>query len=252
MISHTGHDIERARRLVTAALDITARWGWDAVRMADVAAEAGLSLADAYAEVPEPAAILPLLDRIVDTDVLAQGAVRNADDSARDRLFELLMRRFDAMRRYRNGLRSLRTDRWRWPGFALAGAVQARQSMAWMLHAAGLDPDGPDGVLRTIGLGTVYLAALRVWLDDETEDLATTMAELDRRLRQAETVASWCGWSGRPRSAVPAGPAPATGTAATGATATDAAATDAEATNAGASDTAGGTATASAAPGAGG
>ena len=39
--------------------------------------------------------------------------------------------------------------------------------------------------------GAVYLQTFRVWLDDDTPDMARTLAELDRRLQQAETAARW-------------------------------------------------------------
>ena len=63
----------------------------------------------------------------------------------------------------------------------------ALQSLGWMLEAAGLDSSGFRGALRVRGLALVWAAAFRVWLDDG-EDQAKTMAELDRRLRQAEDL----------------------------------------------------------------
>ena len=57
-------------------------------------------------------------------------------------------------------------------------------------------PPGPsDGrliaaVARRV-LGAIYVRVFNVWLDDDTPDLARTLAELDRRLQQAETAAGW-------------------------------------------------------------
>ena len=45
---------------------------------------------------------------------------------------------------------------------------------------------GLRGAFRIEGLGAIYGAAMRVWLKDETDDLSKTMAELDKRLGQAE------------------------------------------------------------------
>ncbi len=60
--------------------------------------------------------------------------------------------------------------------------------MAWMLEAAGLGAAGVRGLVRVKGLALVYMAVLRVWLDDDSDDSAATMATLDRRLRQAESL----------------------------------------------------------------
>lgn len=61
--------------------------------------------------------------------------------------------------------------------------------MSWMLEAAGIASAGPLGLLRAKGLLAVWLAVLRVWLLDESPDLAPTMAALDRHLRRAEQFA---------------------------------------------------------------
>ena len=47
-------------------------------------------------------------------------------------------------------------------------------------------------------LALVYLNALRVWLADDTEDMAKTMAALDRGLRQAEMLIRLCGFGALP------------------------------------------------------
>jgi hypothetical protein len=38
-------------------------------------------------------------------------------------------------------------------------------------------------------IGAAYLQTIRVWLKDETPDLAQTMAELDKQLRRVQSVA---------------------------------------------------------------
>ncbi len=78
------------------------------------------------------------------------------------------------------------------PAAALCGAGSLAASMAWTLEAAGIDPGGLAGRVRVKGLAAVYLAVLRVWLADDSDDMARTMAALDRRLRQAERLVLFC------------------------------------------------------------
>ncbi|MEE8226604.1 MAG: TetR family transcriptional regulator, partial [Kiloniellales bacterium] len=80
----------------------------------------------------------------------------------------------------------------------MAGAPRFLHSMAWMVEAAGLSSAGLSGAVRTEGLALVYLNALRVWLADDTEDMAETMAALDWGLRQAETLMHLCGFGAPP------------------------------------------------------
>ena len=42
--------------------------------------------------------------------------------------------------------------------------------------------------MRAKALGAIYMSALRVWLNDETEDLSPTTAHLDRSLKRAEAL----------------------------------------------------------------
>jgi hypothetical protein len=56
------------------------------------------------------------------------------------------------------------------------------------LEAAGISASGLKGALRLKGLLAIYVAGLRVFANDESEDLAKTMAEVDKRLGQAERL----------------------------------------------------------------
>ena len=46
------------------------------------------------------------------------------------------------------------------------------------------------GVMRIKGLSLIYLAALRVWLKDDTQDFSRTMAQIDKNLKRAEALMS--------------------------------------------------------------
>ncbi|MFX7212929.1 hypothetical protein ABTI51_18345, partial [Acinetobacter baumannii] len=67
--------------------------------------------------------------------------------------------------------------------------------LMWMLEAAGLDSGGLAGIARRKGLGLIYLDVLRTWRDDDSVDMARTMAVLDKRLKRAEALAGR--WQGR-------------------------------------------------------
>jgi hypothetical protein len=109
-----------------------------------------------------------------------------AEESRRDRLFDVLMRRFDAAAPYRAGVRALLADARRDPSMALCAAPRLLRSMTWSLEAAGIRTGGIVGTVRVKALAAVYLSVMRVWVDDESPDMAATMAALDGRLRRAE------------------------------------------------------------------
>jgi AcrR family transcriptional regulator len=174
-------------RILDAALTLAARRDWRRTGLADIAAEAGIGLDRLRAKFASKPAIVNGLIRRTDERALKLGAAEGS--SVRDRLFDVLMRRFDAMAPDRAGIAAIIRDLCRDPATALCHAPRLLASMAWMLEAAGLRSSGPIGLLRAKGLAAVYLWALRAWLADDSRDLAKTMAALDRGLRQAEALA---------------------------------------------------------------
>lgn len=196
-----------ADRAIEAALNLAAARGWGAVTMAEVAARAGLDRGTLLGLFPTKAALVRGFFRSVDARVLAgECYAPDAPEPARDRLFDVLMRRFDALAPHKKAVAAILDHTVRDPLAALCALCRVQRSMALMLEAAGLDGSGLFGLARAKGLMLVYLNALRVWLGDDTADMAKTMAALDKGLKRAETIARLCAW--RP------GPSP-TGTTAT-------------------------------------
>lgn len=175
-------------RLIAAALALAARQGWRRASLGGIAAEAKLPLHEAYALFRSKPAILAAFRRDIDTAVLAQATPEHdTGEAPRDRLFEVLMRRFEVLRAHRPALRAILRDSFGRPG-ALFGLAGLMRSMGWMLEAAGISVSGCRRRLTINLLSGIYLSVLRVFLDDDSADLGRTMAALDRRLRQSESL----------------------------------------------------------------
>jgi ubiquinone biosynthesis protein COQ9 len=181
-------DTEFDTALVTAAFRLAGEEGWGNVNVAKAARAAGLSMADARRRFPSRAAILLRFGRLADQAALVDAP---GEGPVRDRLFDLLMRRFDVLQTNRTGvralLRSLPTD----PPTALLLACATRRSMRWMLQGAGVIATGTRGAIQVRGLSLVWLWAVRAWERDDSEDLSGTMAAVDTSLQRAERLASW-------------------------------------------------------------
>jgi AcrR family transcriptional regulator len=182
---------------IEAALTLAAEKGWRDLALADIAEAAGLTMAALYAQYPSKTAILAAYSRAIDAAVLAGLDGDQAGESAKDRLFDLLMRRFDMLEAHKAGLLRIAEDTGRDPLSLVCGLANLDRSMAAMLEAAGLSTSGLRGVLRIKGLSAVYLAALRAWFRDDSADKAKTMAALDKALGRAERMAS--GFGRRPK-----------------------------------------------------
>ncbi len=198
----TDHDFDQD--LIAAAFGIAARTGWNSVSVAAAAREAGLTLERARARFVGRGAILIRFGRFADEHALT-GALETGP--TREKLFDLVMRRFDALQQHRAGVLALLRDLPSEPAIALMLAAATSTSMAWLLDASGVKTAGLKGALATQGLVAVWLFTLRAWQKDESVDLSGTMAALDRALARAEQAAGWLA-GGPVASAPPPGPKP--------------------------------------------
>jgi AcrR family transcriptional regulator len=172
--------------IVAAAMALAAERDWREIGLAEIAAAAGLKLSSLLGEYPSKMAILDAFSKAIDRKVLADFEPDADSSSARDRLFDVLMQRFDALEAHKEAIRRLLAAAWRDPLVGLCAGGTLLRSMGLMLEAAGVPSDGIRGALKAKGLAAIYGATLRDWLKDDTADKSRTMAALDGRLRRAE------------------------------------------------------------------
>ncbi|MGC9269068.1 TetR family transcriptional regulator [Acidiphilium sp.] len=193
------------RDLIKAAFDLAAQQGWRRVSVAAAARHGGLDLAMARQHFVCTGMILARFGRAADVHAL-HGAM--TEGVVRDRLFDIIMRRFDYLQQHRDGvialIRYAPTD----PLLALWLQRTNLASMGWILEGAGVSSRGVRGELRKRGLLAVSAWALRAWMRDESEDLSSTMAALDVALMRADQAANQ--FSGRRGDAMDAAIEPVT------------------------------------------
>jgi AcrR family transcriptional regulator len=173
-------------KIVDALMALAAERRWEEVTLEAVAERAGVSLAALRAAYDGRLAILADFVRRIDERVLAGLDADMAGEAPRERLFDVLFSRFEALGPHKPAIRSLAAAARRDPALALALNGTVVPSMAWMLAAAGIATTGGRGLFRAQGLALVWAQVMRVWLDDDDPGLARTMAALDRQLRRAE------------------------------------------------------------------
>ncbi len=177
-------------QVISAALTLAAARGWRNVTLRDIAKEAGLSLTQVHSAYRSKNAIHSGFLDGVDAQVLAGGG--EDEGPARDRLFDVLMRRFDALTPHKAGLAAIARDVLADPSACLCLYPEIIRSMTWMLEAANVSSAGLGGRIKAHGLALIYLNAFRVWLGDDTDDMSSTMAALDFGLRRAERLMNLC------------------------------------------------------------
>lgn len=175
---------------VKAALALAAEKGWEHTSLHDIAERAQVPLHQLHEHFEDRLDILTALGRMIDRKML-ENTPQHADPdlSPRDRLFDLLMERFDVLNDHREGiiaiLRTFKCD----PKQAIISLPHLCRSMGWVLDAAHIETSGIKGAVRVTGLTGLYLKTLWVWMDDDSADMAKTMAALDKNLERSEKLA---------------------------------------------------------------
>lgn len=169
-------------RIVDAMMALAAERPWEEITISDVARHAGITLAEFREHFISKGAVLGAFSRRIDKIVLEGTGDDLGEESAKDRLFDVLMRRLDAMTPYKAAIEGVLEWTGREPLAAAALNQQVINSMRFMLEAAGIGSEGPVGMLKLQGLVFAWRRILKRWLHDDDPGLAPTMAALDREL----------------------------------------------------------------------
>jgi AcrR family transcriptional regulator len=185
--SPAGGTSERAKA-IDALMALLAEQSFEQIGLAEVAGRADLKLSQLRAEFGSVLAIFAAHVKDIDRAVLAGGDADMTEEPPRERLFDVLMRRLEALAPYKEAVRSVMRSARRNPGLGLALNAMAVRSQQWMLTSAGIGASGPKGMVRAQGLALLFANVLRTWVDDD-DDNTQTLAALDRELARGQRFA---------------------------------------------------------------
>ena len=176
--------------IIETAFDLALKNGWRAFSLPQlahaVAEKTSMSPTLVRAHCPAKAAILSTFERHIDSLVLAEEISFTEQDTARDRIFEMLMLRLEAMQEYKPALARISRDLTLDPFSVLANGPTLLLSMSKMLNASGHSTTGLVGIAETHGLLIIWASTFRTWLTDNNPDHSLTMAALDKNLRRGK------------------------------------------------------------------
>jgi hypothetical protein len=164
-----------------AWLGAIASQGWRRAGLDEAASLSGLSADTLRAFGDRIDALVALQDHVA---AEAAAGAAESHGTVRDRLFDGLMRGFDAAQQARAAVLAIRASRD--PGVFLLLGGRAGLHVRRLALASGIDAEGVRGQLRLAALSGLIAKAFAAWRSDESADMAATMAELDRLLERAE------------------------------------------------------------------
>jgi len=176
-------------KIISATMELIAEQGWRALSLDEIAEQAKVKLPILRKSFSSKEAILERFRANVDAAVLEQAELEDwQGETPRDRLFDVIMTRFDELEPAKSALKQLSSEIMSDPIALLAGARGTINSMDWMLKAARIEPTGLRRLVMSRGLSAIYARIFQIWLEDDDPGMPRTMAELDKRLRQAESL----------------------------------------------------------------
>jgi AcrR family transcriptional regulator len=175
-------------RIVDALMALAGERLFEDITITEIARRAGVSLSEFRDCFPSKGAVLAGFSRRIDKIVLDGSSDDLLGEPAKERLFDVLMRRLDAMKPYKAGLESVVDWARREPleAFALNGVTI--NSMRFMLEAAEVDSGGSVGAVKLQGLALAWARVVDVWLRDDDVGSAATMAALDKELTRGGSI----------------------------------------------------------------
>ena len=114
-------------------------------------------------------------------DIQDAGAV-----SIREKIIESFLHWFETYAPYRLQIEQLNRSARSHPDLALRLLAGLEALVRHILSMSGDPALGFKGMVRVKGVAAVFLATARVWMKDDSNDLAATMKMLDQRMSQAE------------------------------------------------------------------
>ena len=150
---------EARQKALDAFFALIAEKGMADVSLREITTAAGLGVAELYALFPDKVSLAAAFMARIDAEVLegTQPSL-DPDETARDRLFDVMMRRYDALRPHRAALRAIRRAGMRDPILTMSLGPALRRSMRAMLEAAAIASDGLSGAARQNGLIAIHYA----------------------------------------------------------------------------------------------
>jgi len=170
-------------QLIQTMLMMASKKSWSDIVLKEIIEKSGVDNDMATALFSNKDALLGAYHTKIDYEMAqdCQGTFTENDD-IKDRLFDVFMARFDLINDHRAAMISILNDITMNPAQSFCGLPHVCASVHKICDVANVNADGWCGAAKITALTVLYLKFLRDWVRDDSDDMAATMASLDRGL----------------------------------------------------------------------
>ena len=176
--------------LIDTTLSLAGELGWPSVTLQLIGKTANVPLSEVSAIFSSKWDILEAFRERTDLLLTAGKSAHLSGQSAKDRLFDILMARIEIIEPWKAGIGSIARHAVAQPITGIRLFTSLNKSMECMIEHVNAKIQGPGKLIQSRGLTLIYLLVLRRWVADPSSDLGPTMAELNERLISADQLIS--------------------------------------------------------------
>lgn len=174
---------EMRSKIIEAVLETLMHTSWDRLTMETLAKKLALTPVQLYHVFPTRCELLKGIVHFMDDKMIKLYQEGEANLPLQEKLFDIIMCRFEVMEPYKKSLKNIIFAIWRDPLSFPEGILSGLQSMTLILKTVDVPVDGIKGRLNIKILSLFYLYALKFWFEDESQDMAKTLAHVDKGLK---------------------------------------------------------------------
>jgi hypothetical protein len=183
--------INTNKKIISATLKLAETITWQKITMEEIAKAAKVEPSILLQNFSSKLSILDAFNCHLDAEITQEFAKTKKWGSAREQLFDIIMTRFDSLNSYKRALRLIYKTTVPYDLRAsICGLNNVTNSMKIVLDISNISTITPLGCIRTKLLSAIFLRSFVTWLNDDSADMAKTMAKLDSDLAKAEKLSN--------------------------------------------------------------
>ena len=181
---------DKKYNLISASFELIEANGWNAFSFENLSQKEVISLDEIVKSLGSKDNLLVEFSKMIDVRVEGSFSFEDAaSTSTKDNLFELIMLRLEHMESYKKALSRIILDLDGNPLPLKNVLVTVTNSLDFYLELSRAYDNSLFDIFKKKIILFLYGLIFKTWLEDNSQDLSTTMSELDKFLTYAETLA---------------------------------------------------------------
>lgn len=169
--------------IARVCLELLPETGWDSLELKALAHHAGMPLKTISDRIAKKSDIIPMIVQLIDAETEALAGRQDINTPREDRLFDVLMSRFEALQKYRDAVLLLASHIKRTPELAYVMYIAQTDSMRRMYQWIQPSNKKNQSPYSHYILLIIYNFAFVKWARDSSPDLSFTMTSLNYSIR---------------------------------------------------------------------